>query len=964
MKQLCLGALPLEPEARERYLREHCPDPELRREVEELIAAESTLTVGPLSGGGVTQALVPGSLLGHYRIQHPLGAGGMGQVYEAADQKLHRTVAIKILPPGDTDEEARRRLLREAQAASALNHPNIVTVYEVGSEGGTDFIAMERITGHTLSQVIGEKGLDTRTAIAYAVQIADALAAAHESGVVHRDLKPGNIMVTERGLIKVLDFGLAKQIARIPGTDLTEESLSKAGLVMGTCSYLAPERASGKPVDSRSDIFSFGAVFYEMLTGRKAFHEDTGIETISAILYKEPAPLEEMAPASPGELHRVIMKCLQKKLYERWQHILDVKFVLEDLARDLDAPADSTVAAGRLAGRFGWLAAAIAACAGVLVTAGAFRFLRAPVLPAPEPIYRMLTAAPGLNDYPAISRDGKFVAYSSDRSGEGNLDIWLQQIGGRDPIRLTKGPADETDPCFSPDGTKIAFRSERNGGGIYVVPTLGGEPVLLAPEGRSPRFSQDGKWVAFWTGRGPTTPGSRVFIVEAGGGQPRPVHPEMASARFPLWSPAGDRLLVLGWKDAVDVRDWWVLPIEGGKVIKTGVLPQLAAQNLTRPQPGLRVEQTPLDWQDSGGSRILFAAPLGDSADLWEIGLAARGTASGPARRMTSGPGRDVHAARTITAESDRVVFSEEALTYSVWMIPLDPRSGAATGEMQKVTDGGSVEWAPSITSDGRQIVYLARRYGTWTVVSKDLGIGGETTLLSAPSLLLNARISGDGRRVVYSDTEYHLSVIPSSGGAVDKVCERCGTVMGVSNDGRYITYEPVKNEDVLVYDTGERKTFTLAPRPNSDTLLTGARISPDGKWISFHSIHNLTMAGQVWIAPLDRNRPAPPAEWIAITDGKMFGWNPCWALGGDLLYFVSERDGFPCIWAQRLNPATKRPRGDPFPVRHFHTARQSLRSVGVTGYLMGLSSGGNRLVFSFGELTANLWLEERPRQK
>ena len=204
-KELYLAAMELEPRARTRFLAEHCADPDLRAEVERLLAAEPTATMhSPV-------ALAEGSTLGHYLIQRSLGAGGMGVVFEAMDQKLHRTVAIKVLPPGLDQETTRIRFLREAQLASALNHPNIVTVYEVGTEAGVDFIVMERIAGRTLRPLIGEKGMPVRKAVSFAIQIADALGAAHEAGIVHRDLKPGNVMVTDRGLVKVLDFGLAKQ---------------------------------------------------------------------------------------------------------------------------------------------------------------------------------------------------------------------------------------------------------------------------------------------------------------------------------------------------------------------------------------------------------------------------------------------------------------------------------------------------------------------------------------------------------------------------------------------------------------------------------------------------------------------------------------------------------------------------------------------------------------------------------
>ena len=477
-EELYKAAIALEPRARKRFLDENCADPALRAEVDRLLTAEPTKTIL------VATALAPGSALGHYTIQHSLGAGGMGVVYEAIDQVLHRTVAIKILPPGAIDGDTRLRFLREAQAASALNHPNIVTVFEVGQESGTDFIVMERISGQTIRQAIGKRGMPARTAVAYAIQMADALATAHEAGIVHRDLKPGNVMITERGLVKLLDFGLAK-LSRPAGDTTAEISLTRVGHTVGTVFYMSPEQAQGKNVDARSDIFSFGSVLYEMLTGARAFSGDSEIATLAAILEREPVPIGKITPEVAPPLQRIISKCLAKKPHDRWQHMLDIKLVLEDLLKDLDSPTQQ--AQGKRVNR--WLIPAVCVAAGAILTVAAFRFLRPSAAPAPEPVYRMLTTTSGLNDYPTLSKDGRFIAFSSDRGDAGNgdnLDIWLQQIGAREPIRLTRDPADETDPAFSPDGTRIAFRSEEDGGGIYVVPTLGGDPMLLVPGGRKP----------------------------------------------------------------------------------------------------------------------------------------------------------------------------------------------------------------------------------------------------------------------------------------------------------------------------------------------------------------------------------------------------------------------------------------------------------------------------------------------
>jgi Tol biopolymer transport system component len=947
-RELYVAAMRLEPDARKQFLEEHCGAPEVRAEVDRLLSGELTKTIA------IATALAPGSSLGHYTIQQSLGAGGMGVVYEAIDQKLHRTVAVKILAPGAIDEDTRRRFLREAQAASALNHPNIVTVYEVGHEDGTDFIVMERIAGQTMRKLIGKKGMTARVALPYAIQMADALAAAHEAGIVHRDLKPGNVMVTERGLVKLLDFGLAK-VTKPADENTAEISLTRAGRTVGTVFYMSPEQAQGKTVDARSDIFSFGSVLYEMLTGARAFSGDSEIATLAAVLERQPVPIVTIAPEIMPQMAWVISKCLEKKPHDRWQQMLDVKLLLEDLLREQDSPPVPVERSGSA-----WWLAAAGIAAGAILTFAALRLFRTPAPPAAERVYRMMTATNGLNDYPALSKDARFLAFSSDRAGEDNLDIWLQQIGAQEPIRLTKDAADETDPAFSPDSTKIAYRSEKGGGGIYVVPTLGGDPMLLASGGRNPRFSPDGRWIAYWTGRGQgtlTPSSSGVFIVEAAGGQPRAIHPEMGEARYPSWSPRSDRLLVRGWKGSVDAYDFWALPIEAGEARKSGGFPRLREQGLIGVRQGLGVAE----WAEN---RAIFAGPIGDSENLWEMDLTPEGVFTGPARRITNGPGSHVHPAWAATGGLERIAFSDQLVNYDVWTMPIADEKSASRGEMIRVTNSVSKEWEPSITSDGREVIYMTAGSGGWSLVLKELDSGRARALVSSPTVLSSAQISADGRRIAYSNARYDLLSMPATGGAVEKLCDHCGTITGVSRDGNSILYEPVKDEDLLTFDAKERRSIKLALRPEPGAILSGGRFSPDEKWVAFHSIEGPEKTTHVWIAPVNRERPVPQSGWIAITDGTAWAQDPCWSSNGNALYFMSERDGFRCFWAQPLDSKTRKPAGDPFALRHFHSARQSLRESSSNLFHVALSIGGGRAVFSSAAVTGNIWISEQVRAK
>src|SRR5499427_6737099 len=287
-----------------------------------------------------------GKSLRSYRIEAKLGAGGMGVVYKAVDSRLGRTAAIKILSSGVLNAECERQFVQEAKAASSLNHPNIVTIYDIDSQEldghPIQYIAMEFVAGETLDHAIGKKQR-TRDVLKYAIQIADALAAAHAAGIVHRDLKPSNVMVTEQGVVKILDFGLAKineaseadayaETQHGEGAPLTEE-----GTILGTVAYMSPEQADGKPVDSRSDVFSFGSVLYEMTTGQRAFSGGSKLSSLSAVLYKDPRPASQAAADIPPELDRIIARCLRKDPDRRWQTMADVKVALEELREELDA---------------------------------------------------------------------------------------------------------------------------------------------------------------------------------------------------------------------------------------------------------------------------------------------------------------------------------------------------------------------------------------------------------------------------------------------------------------------------------------------------------------------------------------------------------------------------------------------------------------------------------------------------
>jgi Tol biopolymer transport system component len=877
----------------------------------------------------------PGQSFSHYEIVEKIGEGGMGTVYKARDVELNRLVALKVLAhagAGPRDE----RFHQEARAASALNHPHITTVYEIGKAGEVEFIAMELVAGQTLAALLGSGRLPWRQALSYAVQVAGALTAAHESGIVHRDLKPANVMVTGSGSVKVLDFGLAKVTGTPQTGDLASTrtaSQSAEGSLKGTCAYMSPEQAEGRRVDTRTDIFAFGALLYEMLTGRRAFAGETGMATLAAVVRGEPQPLRAAAHGVPKELEKIVERCLRKNPGRRYQHIDDVKLALEDLLEEPKA---------RVPARH-WLPAA--AGVAILVAAGAVAWRQWGPSPetAPRDVARMTTDS-GLSTDPAVSRDGTLLAYASDRTGSRSLDIWIQQTAGGEPMRLTSHEADEREPSFSPDATAIAFRSERDGGGVYVMPALGGEPRLIAKGGRNPRYSPDGAWIAYWLGEPHAGTGSQVFVAGSRGGEPRRIYPEFADARYPLWSHDGKHLAVVGSLN--NRRDWWIVAFDGaGAPQASGAYQVLSMQGFSADLMTSGSLASPAVWEPDA---FLFAGLSGDTASLWKLPYSPRlGQVTGAPQRVTFGAGWESQPA---ASGNGRIVFASIAANLDIWSVPLDANSGRITGEPRRIVEGAARDYQPSISLDGTRLAYRSNRKGDDCIWIKDMAADKESEICDPELQNIPAYLSPGGTRVMYrsGDTLY---VRPASGGPAKAACRGCRPWSWFLDENRFLFQRWSRSVMVKSVDSREWHEALYSPEHS----ISEPHPSPDGKWIAFHTI-KAPSGRQIFVAPFRETDPVRPREWIAVTGGVHNDRNAHWSPDGRLLYFLSERDGFRCVWAQRLDVVTRKPRGEPFAVRHFHHARHSLMHGANPGDI-GLSIAKDRLVFSMFEITGNIWM-------
>jgi Tol biopolymer transport system component/predicted Ser/Thr protein kinase len=888
-----------------------------------------------------------GRTLGHYRIEEKLGEGGMGVVYRAFDAHLDRPVAIKVLrPDAVANPERKKRFIQEAKAASALSHANIITIYDIDTADGTDFIAMEYVAGKALDRLIGQRGLPLGEALRYAIQIAGGLAAAHEAGIVHRDLKPGNIMVTDKAQVKLLDFGLAKLTERAPAEgDAPTETLgpqTEEGAIVGTVSYMSPEQAEGKKVDARSDIFSFGSVLYEMVTGRRPFQGETKLSTLTAILHQEPRPVEGLPP----ELEKLVARCLRKDPARRLQHMDDVKNLLEELKEESDSGklTPQVPAAPVRRRRLAPAVAGVALLLAILVVA-AWWWTQHRQQPVPQPVLTRLTTDSGLSTDPALSPDGKLLAFASDRGGGDNLDLWVRQVAGGEPIRLTNDPADDREPSFSPDGSQIAFRSERNPPGIYVISALGGgEPRLLAANGRGPRYSPDGKWVAYWVGE--LTAFTRVYLVASTGGAPRhlEVRPASDFARYPIWAPDGKRVLLSSFSD------WWVASVDSGEAVKTGAFDLLRRHGI----PVNRLVD-PGQWLEQG---ILFSATAEGSTALWRVPIGPNGRVTEPPVRLTFGTGLDT---RPSAASDGRVTFASLAENIDVWSLPIDANQAKTSGELQRLTQDAAADLDPSVSVDGKQMVFRSNRSGNWDVWFRDLETGRETPVTADPEnqefpLLANSRVVYQTARNQKSFTQFLTLASGRPGAVAEKGCEECGVLTDLSPDATQSLYYNIASRQILSLNlaSGEKSILTRHHYPMAD-----ARFSPDGKWVAFHTTPD-PLRRQVFVAPVRPSAPPAESEWIPITDGSAIDRIAAWSTDGSILHWISERDGYRCLAFRRLDPATKKPLGEMQHIQHLHSARRSMMHFPSAN--MGRPAvARDKIVFSLAERTGNIWLASFP---
>jgi len=914
----------------------------------------------------MVQSTTIGQTLLHYRITGKIGEGGMGAVYGAVDTHLDRPVAIKVLPPDKvSDPERKQRFVQEAKAASALRHPNIVVIHDIASDSGRDFIVMELVEGRSLDQLIGRKGLKLGEALGYAVQIADGLAKAHAAGIVHRDIKPTNIMVTGDGLVKILDFGLAKLTEAAPGAEagptmtmgLDEKPRTQEGYVVGTAAYMSPEQAEGNRVDARSDIFSFGAVLYEMLTGHRAFGREGQIKTLAAVLNEEPKPPSSVNESIPAELERILSRCLRKDPQRRWQTMSDLKVAIQDLKEDSESGRLQAAVPARRGRSRTTLFAAAAFLLIVAVGALVMKFVVFKPAKAVEYEILPLTLDPGMSSQPTLSRDGNLLAYASDREGNGNLDIWIQQASGGQPLRLTDHPADDWFPSFSPDGKEIAFRSDRDGGGIYTIDALavGGEPRRIADRGILPKYSPDGRWIVYFVLPASLEQrGYKTLLVSPKGGEPRQILGDfiisfVVQGASLTWSPDGKHLLFRARRaDDPKSTDWWVFPIDGGEAVRTHAIENLALATIV---------QYPTAW--IGNSVYFVSGTTIEGINLFRASIDPKTRAvTGPASAITAGSGMKIF---TDALPDGRIFFTEMTVAMNAWSVAARPDEAAVTAGPRKLTRDLMQNFNPTVSRDGVRAAFTAfggAQAARIEVRVTDLRTGGETAIpVQAVNMGQVPRLSPDGSLLAYRDIIEGRSktfIIAPGGAAARALCENC-LVTGFF-PGNEAALVRIKSNELEKMDlrTGEKRVVLSSPQD----IVEDARLSPDGRWIAW-------LAGEpdgraaVRISPVDA-APNEVRGTITVAQAGYFLGQPDWSPNGRWLYYLSEKNGRCSIFARELDLLTKVPVGEEREILELTESRLWLNFPYGNG---AIAVAADRIVFEAASMTGNIYLA-KPKKR
>src|SRR5262245_7279703 len=904
VEQLYHSALEREDDQRTAFLAEACAgDHSLRREIESLLAhqsqAESLLETPVMEVAAKALAddrtgSMTGQSLGSYQILSRLGAGGMGEVYCARDNRLDRTVALKILP-GEVaaDAERMRRFVREAKAASALNHPHVATIYEIGEVEGVSFIAMEYVEGQTLAARINGHPLEVNEIVEIGSQIADALDEAHSKGITHRDIKPANVMITARGRVKVLDFGLAKitrPATRPLTSDISTMTKTEPGIVMGTVPYMSPEQALGREVDHRTDIFSLGIVLYEMATGQAAFKGRSQAETMNAVINEPHRPVSELNEEVSADLSAVIDKALAKEVRDRYQS-------MTELLSELRRVAQSVRVAGRgvqylrpkpqgLSRRLKRAGGLIEITVPLMLVVGGilwFYWSRPPTKPPLPPMKVVpFTSFPGWEWAPAFSPDGNQIAF--DWGGEKNVshdfdhDIYVMLIGSEKPFRLTTDPANDFGPVWSPDGRQIAFlRESEKEFAIYTVPALGGAERKLLSLGPKANWgnsgpgaldwSPDGKYIACVEKRSAQQP-PNIFLFSPETGDKHtltsPAAPDQGDL-FPAFSPDSQTVAFVREGSAYPSYDIYLVSVRGGEPRR------LTFDHEHRFRPA---------WTADGREIIFPSRRDGNNFNLWRIPVSG-----GTPERLTVGGGYvDINVA--ISRQGNRLAYVQGSGDYNIYRIDISGSTGPGNSPI-KLTPSTRFDTSPQYSPDGKRIVFQSDRSGKHEIWMCDSDGSNPTQVTFLNYFAGTPRWSPDGQQIAFDfypkGKKRGIYVISVDGGLPHATVtgDFDNNMPSWSRDGKWIYFSSNRTEDTQVWKVPAAGGEAVQVTKQGGFL---AFESFDGKYVYYVK----DSAPGIWRVPVDGGEELRVLDSF---DSRIVG---CWAVVIDGLYFLKKdtKDG------------------------------------------------------------------------
>lgn len=829
-------------------------------------------------------ALTSGTKLGPYEIQSPLGAGGMGEVYRALDTRLDRTVAVKVLASHlSSSPELKQRMEREARAISSLNHPHICHLYDIGSQDGTDYLVMEFLEGETLAEKLRKGALPLNEVFKIGIAVAEALAFAHRSGVVHRDLKPGNVMLTPGGA-KLMDFGLAKSLSPQNAASSSGAApsftamptmsgpsplspLTTAGSIIGTIQYMSPEQIEGKEADARSDIFALGAVLYEMTAGKRPFSGKSQISLASSILESDPEPVSAIKPLTPSAFEHVITTCLQKSPEERFQTAHDIKLELQWIAADKSAPAAVAAPPAPVPSRerLGWAAAVVAAI--VLGAAGGIFFyhpaqtvpaIRAAINP---PANATLALVGDFAGPPVLSPDGSSVAFVATGSDGKNM-IWVRPLNAPEAHMLA-GTDGATFPFWSPDSRALGFFA---GAKLKTIDLNGGSPLVVcdAPFGRGGTWAPSGMILFAPEALSP------IVRVSASGGTPVPVtKPDRAqppSHRWPFFLPDGKHFLYL----FVAARDPATDAVYYASVDGSENRRLVASQSNAV----------------YAGGFLLFMRGGQLMAQSFDP---AKGTLSGEIQNLASGVMEDASTWHMDASASNNglLVFSNGG-TGDQQLVWVD-RNGKQIGTVvKKVANLASAKLSPQADRIALEIDNGAGAHDIWVF---DVAREVQTRLTFGPVENDSPIWSPDGKWIIYTaiESNVHSKLYrkPSDGsGAAELLIsdDQVAYASDVSRDGKYLFYArgPSANywEIWALPLEGERKPWVVVPRSTSSSYAFEGHLSPDGHWLAYTS--GESGVPEVYVVAFRGGQ----GKWQVSTNG---GFQPQWSRDGKELYYFNQ---------------------------------------------------------------------------